>query len=136
MESRIGRALVLMMSVTVLLLASVIESYSDSARATIEYIYDEVGNVIEKTVSYSTATGADDTSPPVTTASPGGGFFNTGPVSVSLQLSHIVSQEMNLPDGVGVRGEEDQEYEEQSATFHTTAPLCVACQLAPASQLP
>jgi hypothetical protein len=44
----------LIMALAVLLIVSVIESYGNSVRATIEYQYDGVGNITEKKVTYTT----------------------------------------------------------------------------------
>ncbi len=39
------RGFLVLISIIVLLFASVIESYSGAATATIEYVYDELGNI-------------------------------------------------------------------------------------------
>ena len=57
MTSGKRRAFLLMMTITALVFASVIELYSDSVTATIEYKYDEVGNITEKKVTYTTTPG-------------------------------------------------------------------------------
>jgi len=83
MELKIIRAIALMMIIAVFLLASAIKSYSESVEATIEYVYDGVGNIIEKKVTYSTSPGSTDTNPPITIAYPGGDTY-TSPISVTL----------------------------------------------------
>ena len=43
------------MTIPILLFSSAIESYTDQVQTTIEYTYDEVGNITEKKVTYSTS---------------------------------------------------------------------------------
>src|SRR3989304_1080473 len=54
MTSEKRHALFLIMTIAFLVFASVVESYGDQVQTTIEYTYDELGNITQKAVTYTT----------------------------------------------------------------------------------